>query len=134
MRTRSSTRSVKAIVRAIPWVAACVALGCVPVAKPKVTATPPAANKPAEPVAAVVDVTQEAGGFTITQRMPITDDVRADYQTAVGLLEKAQYEPGIALLVKVTERAPALTAAYIDLGMAYERTGDLDRAEASLLF
>ena len=132
MRTRSRTRSVKAIVRAIPWVAACVALGCVPVAKPKVTATPPAANKPAEPFAAVVDVTQEAGGFTITQRMPITDDVRADYQTAVGLLEKAQYEPGIALLVKVTERAPALTAAYIDLGMAYERTGDLDRAEASL--
>ncbi|HEX5109568.1 MAG TPA: tetratricopeptide repeat protein [Vicinamibacterales bacterium] len=123
---------MKAIGRAIPWVATCVALGCVPVAKPKVTPTPPAASKPAEPAVPVVDVAQDAGGFTITQRMPITDDVRTDYQTAVGLLEKAQYEPGIALLVTVTERAPALTAAHIDLGIAYERTGDLDRAEASL--
>jgi TolA-binding protein len=62
----------------------------------------------------------------------VTDGVGADYEAAVHMLEEAQYEPGIALLLKVTDLSPALTSAYIDLSIAYERTGDLDRAEASL--
>jgi len=48
------------------------------------------------------------------------------------MLKEERYEPGIALLLKMTDKMPALAAAHIDLGMAYERTGDLDRAEASL--
>jgi len=79
-----------------------------------------------------VDVERDAGGFTITERVPVTDQVRADYEAARRRLEESQYEPGIALLLKVTEQAPALTAAYIDLGVAYTRAGDLDHAEASL--
>jgi tetratricopeptide (TPR) repeat protein len=93
---------------------------------------PVAIAKPAEQRVARVDVKQEAGGFTITQRVRASADVRADYETAVRMLQEAKYEPGIALLLKVTERAPDLTAAYIDLGVAYARTGDLDHAEASL--
>jgi Flp pilus assembly protein TadD len=91
-----------------------------------------AAGKPVERRAARVDVEREPGGFTITQHVRVNADVRADYETAVRMLKEERYEQGIAVLRKVTERAPELTAAHIDLGIAYERTGDLDAAEASL--
>jgi Flp pilus assembly protein TadD len=93
---------------------------------------PTAAGKPVERRAARVEVERDPGGFTITQRSRVNADVRADYEAAVRMLKEARYEPGIALLLKVTERAPELPSAHIDLGIAYARTGDLDHAESSL--
>jgi len=89
-------------------------------------------DKPVKRKPVRMDIVQEEGGFTITQRMRIKDEVRADYESAVGMLEVARYRDGIALLMKVTEREPELTSAYVDLGIAYARIGDLDNAEASL--
>jgi tetratricopeptide (TPR) repeat protein len=89
-------------------------------------------GKPQIGRSARVEVQQDATGFTLTQQLRVGADVRSDYEAAVHMLEEGRLEAGIALLLKVTERTPDATAAHIDLGMAYARTGDLDRAEASL--
>ena len=75
---------------------------------------------------------RDPGGFTITEKVRVGADVRADFESAVQLLEQEQYQSGIALLEKVTQAAPQLTAAHIDLGIAYGRVGELERATASL--
>ena len=86
----------------------------------------------ARPPAGEAKVERDAGGFTITQPLAIAAAVRSDYASAVRMLEEARDEPAIALLLKVVERAPDATEAHIALGMAYARSGDLDKAEASL--
>jgi len=85
-----------------------------------------------QPAVAAAQIRKDPGGFTLAQTVSVPSGVRDDYEAAVRQLNQERYEPAIALLIKVTERAPDLTAAHINLGMAYARTGDLDRAEASL--
>ena len=85
---------------------------------------PPSAPPPTE--------IADHGGFTIIEDVQVGADVRADFDEAVRLMQQEQYEQGIALLERVTTAAPGVTAAHIDLGIAYRRTGDLERAEASL--
>ena len=79
-----------------------------------------------------VDVQQDEGGFTIVEEVRVGNDIHADYDAAMRAFEQKQYEQGIAALVRVTQAAPNVTAAHIDLGIAYARIGDLDKAEASL--
>jgi len=74
----------------------------------------------------------DGGGFQLTEKLRIPADVRADYDNALRLLEAKQYDQGIALLLKVTQKAPNAAAAYVDLGIAYSKSGDLDKAVASL--
>ena len=74
----------------------------------------------------------DAGGFQITEKVRIPADVRVDYDNAIRVLEAKQYDQGIALLLKVTEKIPTASAAYVDLGIAYAQSGDLDKALSSL--
>lgn len=79
-----------------------------------------------------IDIQQDAAGFTILEDVHVSADVRAEYESAVRTLELQQYEQGIASLLKVTQSAPNVTAAHIDLGIGYARSGNLDEAEKSL--
>jgi Flp pilus assembly protein TadD len=117
------TSSLRMICRGMPWLALFVAVAAYGA---------PAKNKPAERRPARVDVQQQPGGLTMTQKVKLPADVRTDYESAVRILEQGRYQEGIALLLKVTERVPELTAAHVNLGVAYSRAGDLDKAEASL--
>ena len=75
---------------------------------------------------------RDTNGFTISEHVRVGSDVRADFQRAVGLLEQQDYPAAIALFLEVTGAAPQLTAAHIDLGIAYGRVGDLEHAQTSL--
>ena len=61
----------------------------------------PAAKRPPK-----VEIVPDATGFTITQEVRVSGDVRADYDQALRLLAGQPAAPGIALLVGVTESAP----------------------------
>lgn len=126
MSTRSNT-SMHGIRRVALWlIAASASFGCS--TQPAVKDAP--RQQQVQP--ARVDIQQDATGFTILEDVRVDAGVRADYDDAVRYLEQKQYEQGAASLLKVIERAPNVTAAHIDLGIAYARSGDLDRAESSL--
>lgn len=126
MRSHTDDRSAAAACfGALPIAAALTLAAC------SSTPATPGAAAPKGP-SARVEVQQLESGFTIAEKGRIGAQVRADYDEAMRLLEQQQYEPGIALLLAVTQSAPELTAPHVNLGIAYGRSGDLDRAEASL--
>jgi len=69
--------------------------------------------------------------FTITEQTRIGGEARSQYDAALRLLEQERYREGIAAMLEVAQKAPDVTAPHINLGIAYERMGDFERAEAS---
>ena len=68
----------------------------------------------------------------ITQRIGVNPEVREEFNTAISLLNDEKYPEAIRLLKGVTGKTSKFTAPYINLGIAYARTGEMDKAEKSL--
>lgn len=132
MQVRNNTRSMNAMFRCLSGLALVFAIACSPVARKAGIDPDLSGVEGAAPPPLPVDVSQLPSGFTITQEIDVADDVRADYDAAVRLLEQTQYESAITLLLQITERSPSATAAHIALGVAYARSGNLDQAELRL--
>lgn len=72
------------------------------------------------------------GVIEITENYPVDPEVNAKFKQAVELLKQEKYPEAILLLRAVTGSTSKFTGPYIDLGIAYARSGDLVRAEKSL--
>lgn len=58
--------------------------------------------------------------------------VREDFDRAIELLRKEKYEDAIKLLQKVIQKSQNNSAPYINIALAYEKTGEMGLAEDNL--
>jgi tetratricopeptide (TPR) repeat protein len=58
--------------------------------------------------------------------------IEADFEIAVSLMENDDFEPAITKLESVVEREQRLIAPFINLAIAYRKTGEYERAEEQL--
>lgn len=80
---------------------------------------------------AIVEV-EQAVGFTITEPGRVTTDARLGYDEAQQLLDQGETSRAIAILEALADEVPHLSAPRIDLGIAYHKAGDLEKAELNL--
>jgi Tfp pilus assembly protein PilF len=73
-----------------------------------------------------------AASTTVAENTRVDAAARADFEAALALLNDGKYDQGIELLTRVTQRAPASSAPYINLAIAQQNTGKLEAAEENL--
>ncbi|MEJ2574737.1 MAG: tetratricopeptide repeat protein [Gammaproteobacteria bacterium] len=73
-----------------------------------------------------------AGIIEISEPYEVDPEVKDKFNQAINLLNGEKYQEAIKLLEEVVAKTDKFTAPYIDLGMAYARTGDMKNAEKNL--
>ena len=71
-------------------------------------------------------------GFIITEVPEIDEASRRDFDKAVVMLNKQEYDRAIDLLERVLEKSPGITAPHINIAIAYQRRGEPEHAEEHL--
>lgn len=72
------------------------------------------------------------GVIEISENYGVDPAVREEFKKSVALLSQEKYPEAIKLLIDVTGKTNKFTAPYINLGIAYARTGKMKEAEDSL--
>lgn len=75
---------------------------------------------------------QHHGVIEIVEDHPVDPEIKDEFQQAVALLKQEKYPDAIRLLKTVTGKTSKFSAPFIDLGIAYARTNEYDKAEESL--
>lgn len=71
-------------------------------------------------------------GFIITEVPHMDEESRQDFQRALVMLDNHEYDQAIDILRRVIDRSPGVTAPYINIAIAYRRTGRQEQAEEHL--
>jgi Tfp pilus assembly protein PilF len=71
-------------------------------------------------------------GFVIQEKPVVDTESREEFERAVAMMNDGKNDAAIELLTKVIERSPGVTAPYINIAVAYMRTGKLELAEQHL--
>lgn len=72
---------------------------------------------------------QSEGGIRIVENRSVDASVRSDFEAAIALLEKKEYEPAVRVLKKVIQGSQNNSAPYINIAMAYVMLDKSDLAE-----
>ena len=87
-------------------------------------------SQPADNSLSAIESEDVGRGFVITETVQMEESARNDFEEAARLLDGEAYDRAIEILEKVVGNSPNVTAPYIDLGIAYQRTGEKEKAEA----
>ena len=72
------------------------------------------------------------GVIEISESFGVDPQIREEFNHAIALLNSEDYPQAIRLLKGVTGKTSKFSAPYINLGIAYARTGEMEKAEESL--
>jgi Tfp pilus assembly protein PilF len=67
-------------------------------------------------------------GFVIREKPGMDAASRGEFERAVAMMNDGKNDAAIELLTRVIDRSPGVTAPYINIAMAYLRTGKLELA------
>ena len=72
------------------------------------------------------------GVIEISESFGVDPEIRGEFNQAVTLLNQENFAEAIKLLRAVAGKTSKFSAPYINLGIAYARTNDLEKAEENL--